>query len=135
MTIYHDLLRLKGQGLKLGKLKLSTASDLTKLSVIYGSLPSDYLDFLSSIGYGQIGSSQYMIYGGPMEPAEIYGNESPRLSNILLFGDDFQGFNAGFKADDNWSVIEIDPLDFRINVVAPDFQTFIRRKISQIQPE
>lgn len=131
--IYDDLLALKRDKLMLSRMKPLGPSELKALVATSVALPTDYVAFISEIGYGEIGNAQYMIYGGLMEPDEIYGTTSPEVSNILLFGDDFQGFNAGFKIDDGWRVVEIDPLDMRVSAIASDFQTFIRRKISQIQ--
>ena len=132
MGIYDDLLTLKSQGSLLSKLKPLEPSKLQKLIDRYPSLPNDYILFLASIGVGQIGQAQYVIYSGLGEPDFVYGEPvPPQLEKVILFGDDFQGFNAGFQTD-SWKVVEIDPLDKRVDVVAPDFQTFIRQTISAL---
>ena len=132
MGIYDDLLPLKSQGSLLSKLKPLEPEKLQQLIDRYPALPSDYLSFLATIGVGQIGQAQYVIYSGLGEPDFVYGNPvPPQLEKIILFGDDFQGFNAGFQTD-SWEVVEIDPLDRRVDVVAPDFETFIRQTIGAL---
>ena len=55
----------------------------------------------------------------------------PQLVDVLLFGDDFQGFNAGFRIK-TWEVVEIDPLDRKVHVAAPSFEAFIRNTIETL---
>lgn len=50
---------------------------------------------------------------------------------MLLFGDDFQGFNAGFRTD-TWEVVEVDPLDRSVHVAATSFEAFIRDTIDNL---
>ncbi|WP_298212372.1 hypothetical protein [Acidovorax sp.] len=132
MGIYDDLFTLRGQGSLLAKLKPLEPAKLQKLVDRYPNLPSDYISFLTTIGFGEIGQAQYMIYSGLGESEFVFGEPMPpQLEKVILLGDDFQGFNAGFQTD-SWEVVEIDPIDRRVDVVAPDFQTFIRRAISDL---
>src|SRR4051812_35882682 len=132
MGMYDDLLPLKAQGGLLSKLKQLGPLELQRLTEQFPSLPDDYTSFLASVGFGEIGQAQYVIYSGLGEPGFVYGEPVPsRLTNILLFGDDFQGFNAGFDTD-TWTVVEIDPLDRRVDVTATSFQSFIRRMIRDL---
>jgi hypothetical protein len=132
MNQYSDLRHATTVGAILGKLKPVDPIGLQRHQLAHGALPSDYVEFLASIGAGTIGNGQYSLYSGLIDPSFVYGDRSHQLENILLFGDDFQGFNAGFKTNDGWCVVEIDPLDLRVSVVAPDFQTFIRETIAQL---
>jgi hypothetical protein len=72
-----------------------------------------------------------MIYNGLVEYVEIYGEEILGEDNVLLFGDDFQGYCTGFRCSD-WKVVEVDPVSKEIEEISPTFQSFIRNKISAI---
>ena len=129
MGIYDDLLSLKGSGTPFDNLEQVPAISTTCAVTYTGAPPQDFIEFLVKIGYGEFGSSAYMLYSGLIYPSEIYGDPLPGMENILLFGDDFQGCNTGFRTSD-WSVVEIDPSNMSIDVVAPTFQEFIRKKIA-----
>lgn len=60
-------------------------------------LPSDYFDYMLSVGWGDTAAGP-MIYSGPVEPDEIYGHRND-LSGIVLLGDDFQGYCFGYNAN------------------------------------
>ncbi|MFZ6875351.1 SMI1/KNR4 family protein [Undibacterium sp. Di27W] len=132
MNQYSDLHYLVNAGGLLSRLKPVDLIELQSKQPVHNKLPSDYVEFLTSIGAGTMGDSQYSLYSGPIHPDFVYGDGQQQLENIVLFGDDFQGFNAGFKIDENWCVVEIDPLDQRVSIVAPDFKTFIREMIAQL---
>lgn len=130
MGLYDDLLSLKGTGTPFDKLIQLPAG---KVLLLPSGLnpPVDYISFLTEIGSGELGGAAYMIYDGLVDPDEIYGEVPEELEGIVLFGDDFQGFTAGFKVDD-WRVVEIDPSNMSFNVVASSFQDFIRDKIAEL---
>ncbi|MFZ6641032.1 SMI1/KNR4 family protein [Undibacterium sp. TC4M20W] len=132
MSQYSDLSHLLNVGALLGKLKPVDPVRIQENQRTHGELPSDYVEFLTSIGAGTIGDSQYSLYSGLIDPDFIYGDDRQQVENILFFGDDFQGFNAGFKTDEAWRVVEVTPLDLQVSVVAPNFQTFIREMITQL---
>lgn len=92
--------------------------------------PKDYVDFLLEIGAGELGEAFYMIYNGLVKYVEIYGEEIPG-EDVLLFGDDFQGYCTGFRCSD-WKIVEVDPVSKAIEEISPTFQLFIRNKISAI---
>ncbi|MET3448206.1 hypothetical protein [Ralstonia sp. 1138] len=131
MGYYDDLLKTKGSGTPFDKLvPISVVGDpYVKLSA--SKAPRDFIEFLVEIGSGELGNAAYMLYDGLVEPGEIYGYVPAGLENVLLFGDDFQGFNAGFSGGD-WSVVEIDPTNMQVNTVAKNFYTFIRGKIADL---
>lgn len=91
-------------------------------------VPKDYLEFLREVGAGEIGKSQYNVYTGLIDPAEVYGETPPGLQNIALFGDDMQGFCAGFDTV-NWKVVEVDPTNMAAVPAANSFEEFIRKRI------
>lgn len=131
MVFYDDLLSLKGSRTPFDKLDPLPAGRVVTLSSGV-NLPQDYISFLVEIGFGELGDAGYMLYDGLVGPEDIYGEVSDELEGILIFGDDFQGFNAGFKVYD-WSVVEVDPSNMTINVVANNFQDFIRNKIIELK--
>lgn len=130
MGIYDDLLAVKGSGSPLDKLVPVSAERIRAIRTRFGAAPADYASFLEHVGAGELGSAAYMIYDGLVEPDEVYGDASG-LDGILLFGDDFQGFNAGFDVR-NWRVVEVDPTSMQANPVALDFQNFIRNRIRSL---
>ncbi|MCP3657875.1 hypothetical protein [Herbaspirillum sp.] len=131
MRVYDDLIAVKGNGTPFDKLERVDSRKLVQTSASTGSLPTDYISFLAEVGFGEFGSAGYMLYDGLLEPYEVYGDTPVHLRDVLLFGDDFLGFNTGYKTD-TWSVIEIDPTNMLPTVIAPDFSTFIRKKIHEL---
>lgn len=126
--MYEDLLPLTAPEQLVGALK---PIDVRELRRTHADLPDDYVSFLSRIGAGAIGQFQYSLYTGLAGPDFVYGDVPPQLADVLLFGDDFQGFNAGFCTK-TWEVVEIDPLDRSVHVVAPSFEIFIRETIKNL---
>lgn len=129
MGMYDDLLAIKGSGTVFDRLTPISLAKADEIKTLSKALPNDYVSFLLDIGFGEIGEVGYMLYDGLIDPLEIYGGEG--LGGILLFGDDFQGFNTGFKVE-NWSVVEIDSVNLTVCNVAADFQNFIRGKIMEL---
>ena len=60
--MYDDLLPLKTPEQLLGNLKPVDSAELRRK---HADLPDDYVSFLSRIGAGTIGRSQYSLYTGP----------------------------------------------------------------------
>ncbi|WP_150561949.1 hypothetical protein [Pandoraea bronchicola] len=89
------------------------------------------MDFITQVGFGELGDSSFMLYGGLLEPEEVFGEADPLLAGLLLLGDDFQGFNVAFDKK-NWSVVEIDPTNLSATPVANNFENFIRSRITSI---
>jgi hypothetical protein len=127
MGIYDDLQAIKGSGGPTDKLVPVPIERLGKIRENFGAVPTDYISFLADVGAGELGCSAYMLYDGLIEPVDVYGDSSG-FDGILLFGDDFHGFNAGFDIRD-WRVVEIDPTNMRVNPIALNFQSFIRNRI------
>jgi hypothetical protein len=97
------------------KQKIEGVQRLTRLSETeaaalrsqHPGLPEDYVDFLVSVGYGDLGPLQ--LYSGPTQPGQVYPKSPPSLASLLLFGDDFQGYCFGFDVSESFRVVEVDP--------------------------
>lgn len=126
--MFQDLKNNSPHGSMLSKLQPVASSMLAHLIECYPSLPSDYSAFLKEFGSGAVGAEQplFILYDGLLAPDEIYDAQSATaLDGILLFGDDMQGYCAGFDTDNAWEVVEIDPLDGQAHVVAASFQEYL----------
>ena len=73
----------------------------------YPGIPDAYLRFLELAGFGNLGSIS--LYSGPVNATEVYSNASGSLVDILLIGDDFQGYCFGFDPTDSWRIVEVSP--------------------------
>lgn len=132
VTGFEDLVAMKGTGSAIDGLVPVPHERLAKLRRETPAMPEQFFEFLRDVGYGGIGSSSYMIYDGLVEPWEVYSEEdAAEFEGILLFGDDFAGWNAGFDMASG-RVVEIDSSDMSVNEVADDFRSFIVAKVSEI---
>lgn len=78
-------------------LTVSTENELQKLKSIFGGLPDEYLSFLKIIGYGSFNNCAFSIYGGPLEPDEIFDPETAsELTHYIFIGDDFSGWMLAY---------------------------------------
>jgi hypothetical protein len=131
MSAYDDLVRLKGSGTPLDRLVPLESAKIADLKATFAAVPDDYVSFLQEVGFGELGEAAYMLYGGLVAPEEIYGEPDERLNGVLLFGDDFQGYNTGFETSTG-TVVEIDPINHQVTPVALTFDVFMRRKIGEL---
>jgi hypothetical protein len=81
-----------------------TEKQLLELKTHYTEVPEDYLLYLKLVGSGSIGDSRFVVYGGFLEPNEVYGPDALRFSGILLIGDDFAGDCLGYNTRANWEL-------------------------------
>lgn len=132
LSMYDDLIANKGQGNSYDNLVPLSADDAKALRTAFPGVPQDYVEFLEKIGFGELGESSYMLYSGPVESAEVYGESLDQIQGILVIEDDFQGFNAGFDVSRGGEIVEIDPTDLSTRVIAPNFEGFIRNKIAAL---
>lgn len=72
----------------------------------FPGIPDDYLSFLTDIGWGEL--EILTIYSGPIPAPEIYGPRG-HLSQIILIGDDRQGYCDGFDTGSDYALTEISP--------------------------
>jgi hypothetical protein len=126
MARYEELL----SNPRFAKLKPVPATRLVKLRAERPGLPAEYEDFLRELGAGQVGSASFMIYDGLVNPSDIHGDRSKELQAVLLFGDDFQGYSFGFAPSNKWRIVEVDPIDGSVAVVAESFEEFVRRDLT-----
>ena len=69
----------------------------------YAGIPEDYLKFLSIVGEGTIGDGRFKIYGGPIQPDEIYdADTAASLAGVVLVGDNFGGWCVGYDSENDW---------------------------------
>ena len=71
-----------------------TNQNVEQLRHQFPTLPDDYFHHLSKIGWGE--TNGRMIYEGPIYSDEIYG-QIDELNDIVLLGDDFQGYCLGYN--------------------------------------
>lgn len=108
--------------------QLEDASMLTKVSEgqlaelrsRYPSVESEYFQFLGEVGYGDLGDIQF--YNQPTSGDSIYGQNVERLKEVLIFGDDMQGYCFGFDSLNQYRVVEIDP---RGNIISSGEGSFV----------
>lgn len=131
MGTYDDLIATKGSGTVYDRLTPIGSEDALNQAAVFGAVPKDYLDFIAQVGFGELGDSCFMLYGGPMEPEEVFGTDGRLPPGLLLLGDDFNGFHVAFDTKD-WSVVEIDSADRGTTFIGTNFEDFIRSKIASI---
>lgn len=69
-----------------------------------------------------------MIYGGPISPSFVYDPVAAKeVGDIVLFGDDFQGYCVGFDPGARWRVVEVGRSSKELRVMAPTFTRFLSR--------
>ncbi len=133
MGIYDDFLGETQPGGQLEKLKRVSPSAIAQLRISYPQLPSDYIAFLEEIGCGEVGNGAYVIYGGVLEPDEIYDEvTAEELQGVLLFGDDMQGYCSGFATKEDWIIVEIDPTDMSCIESFQSFADFVRDRLQEV---
>lgn len=131
MSAFEGLVSGKGSGTPVDHLTPISGDAAKRIASQFPGVPRDYLSFLLEVGYGVLGDGGYMIYSGLLEPDEVYGDSS-EVIGVLLFGDDYQGYSAGFEVVSG-SVIEVDPTDMSVDEVAPDFTTFILNMVEALR--
>ena len=125
MARYSDIKTLQ----KFKDLRPVAPTKNQKLRDEFGSLPADWVDFLVEVGAGTVGPAPgaFKLYAGLVEPDDIYdAARAATLSDILLFGDDFQGYCVGFEKSRQWRVVEISPTDGTVEPFAASFEEYLR---------
>ena len=126
MTIFDDL-----RGNKLfADLRPLPASDRASIANAFPGIPKDYLDFLAEIGTGTLKDAAFVIYSAPIFPSDIYDPVAAKqLTGLLIIGDDFQGYCVAFDAAHDWSIVEINPIDKSLDIVANTFRDFVHTEL------
>lgn len=104
MSLFEQLRR---RALEIPNLSQLSPEDIQDLKNCLPGLPEDYLLFLEQIGYGCLDGLQ--VYSGPIAPDEIYPKFRGDPANVILFGDDTQGYCFGFDTSQAFALVEVDP--------------------------
>lgn len=126
--MYDDLIALRKAGGVLEKFQMLSEGQLDQLNSIKDTIPESYRNFLLIVGYGSLIDCSYMIYSGPTSIGDIFGNRISHNSELRVFGDDYQGYIAGFRQNDE-RVFEVDPNTQEQYVISPNFREFIYDRI------
>jgi hypothetical protein len=80
------------------KLQLLPEERRAALVAKYPMLPGNYVQFLCEVGFGTIGDSRYSVYGGAIDPSEVFDRSTAEgLHDVVLIGDDFAGGQEAFR--------------------------------------
>jgi hypothetical protein len=102
-----------------------SSSEIKEIRDIFPNIPEEYFEVMKNRGWGKV-SNNLMIYSGPVTPSEIYGDDyQDIIDKVIIFGDDFNGRCFGWDTNNNYSIVEIDPVDFSIEEVNLNFKEFI----------
>lgn len=71
-----------------------TIPDIQRIVTRHPGLPTDYLSYLSDVGWGP-SPSGHVIYSGAICPDEVYPQLSGETDRVLI-GDDMQGYCLGY---------------------------------------
>jgi len=110
------------------RLELLTDDKRKTLLARHPELPSDYIQFLSEVGWGTIGNGRYSIYSAPIEPSFIFDPVTAKsLDKVVLVGDDFAGGQEALRLERNGFVFgSVDSLDGRFEPSGDTFSEFIQ---------
>ena len=108
-----------------GSLTKVSANELRSVRSDHAGIPEEYLRFLEVAGYGSLGEIQ--LYEGPTKSGTVYPNALGRLMDILLIGDNFQGYCFGFDRTDSWRIVEVSPRGEIDTTVESEFLSLLDR--------
>lgn len=93
----------------------------------HGSLPEEYLDWLSERGWGEQ-ESGVMLYSGPVHPDDIFGEQHPvALRGVLLVGDDMASYSIGYRATDlGWQFVGFDSAGSELEVIREGLIAYLK---------
>jgi len=100
-----------------------SAETVHSLRSKYAGIPEPYLQFLERAGFGNLGSIS--LYSGPGTADDVYPNAKGRLVDILLIGDDFQGYCFGFDPTNSWRIVEVSPRGEIDTTIESEFMSFL----------
>lgn len=97
MSEYAEFRERVYRSLPRSNLELAEPSALEKIKSEFPGLPNEYLDFLSQVGHGTFDQMGFSIYGGPLDPDEIFDEITAKeLSNYIFIGDDYSGWMLAY---------------------------------------
>lgn len=126
MSRFGDLAAAKGSGTPFDALVPVSAARIGEIRRDWPGVADDFLEFLGTIGAGSFGD-RYQLYDGLVPADELYATDAA----VMMFGDDFQGFGNGFDLQGG-QVVELDPTDGGVRLVAVSFEAFVRAKIAEL---
>jgi hypothetical protein len=127
--MFDDLIAGRATNPALAALTPLHPGSVERIRGAFPGAPEDYLRFLQQVGSGEMGAARYTLYSGLVPAEEIYGDTPPGLEHVVLFGDDMQGYCAGFRTA-AWTVVEVDPTDREARPAAGSFEQLVRRTIA-----
>lgn len=97
------------------------------------NVPMEFVNFLSSVGVGTIGTSNFVIYQGFWGFEDIYDRPAPpELEEVLFFGDDLQGYSLGFDPHNNFKIVQVDPYGDEFYTRYGSFAEFLAELIDRL---
>lgn len=107
--------------------RLAANADITRLAATevdelkrqYPEIPEDYLAFLAEVGFGDLGELQ--LHSGPSSAGSLYSPLPKHLEQVIVFGDDKQGYCFGFDRANNYRLVEVSPNGEVNDHVDPNF--------------
>lgn len=121
MSRFDDV---RGRIASIDALARSSRAGVEIIRARYPGLPDDYLDFLVEVGSGDLG--EFQLYSGPVPAPEMYPSGTGALAEVLLVGDDFQGYCFGFDRASGFRLVEVSPCGEVDATVESAFGTFVR---------
>jgi hypothetical protein len=83
--------------------------ELTAIRTRFPGIPEHYLEFLRHVGCGSLGDGNFLLYGGPCEPGELFdAHTAAGLDGVVFLGDNFAGWLIGFDTNDGWRLVGVD---------------------------
>ena len=96
------------------------------------SVPDDYLEFLEQFGFGDLDSALY-IEDGPVKYAAIAKCEVDAYRHMYVFASSGSGVLYAFDAENDWSIVEIDPELDGAAVLFEDFSSFMLSQLEAVK--
>jgi hypothetical protein len=113
------------------RLEPATQDQLAAIRSAYPQVPGHYLEFLRRVGWGSLGSGNFMIYSGMCEPGDIFDEMTAvKLRGLLLVGDDFAGWLLGFDRDTGWRMVGVNNGSLDGPVRARTLVEFIAQRVA-----
>lgn len=98
---------------------------------VKNNFPSDYLEFIKCVGFGELDSSFYLD-DGPSHYMKTYGRNIDSLDGMYIFASDQSEYVFAFDSKNNWQIVDIDSSGEVANIIACDFAEFIDIKLNDL---
>ena len=110
------------------RIKLSV-NEIEKIKHKYKNVPDDYLDYLKFVGWGSFRQCSFMVSSEPLKLKNLDIETDIDETDLVFFGDDFDGDFAGFNLKNNGKVIEWWHESDEIHETGKTFYEYIREKM------